>query len=125
MISYKLGLTGIAGAMIGAAVMQGLHAQARPPAYLVLEIDVKDANLFKQYQDKGSPLYPQFTGRFLVRGGKVEAFAAEPPKRVVIAEFDSIEKAQAFRDSPAYKELVPLRDRGADVHGYIAEGVEN
>ncbi len=125
MISHKLGLAGIAGAVIGAAAIQGLHAQARPPAYLVLEIDVKDADLYKQYLEKGGPLYPRFTGRFLARGGKVDAFAGEPPKRVVIAVFDSIEKAQAFRDSPAYKDLIPLRDKAAEFRGYIAEGVAN
>ena len=125
MVSLKPGLAGIAGAIIGAAAIQGLHAQARPPAYLVLEIDVKDADLYKQYLEKGGPLYSQFTGRFLARGGKVDAFAAEPPKRVVIAVFESVEKAQAFRDSPAYKELIPLRDRAAEFRGYIAEGIAN
>ena len=100
----KLVLAGILGAALGAVAMQVLHAQAKPPAYLVAEIDVTDADLYKQYLDKGGPLYAQFTGRFLVRGGKIDTFlAGEPPKRSVIAVFDSLAQAQAFRDLLAIK----------------------
>ncbi len=121
----KLVLAGILGVALGAVAMQVLHAQTRPVAYLVAEIDVTDADLYKQYLDRGGPLYAQFTGRFLVRGGKVDTFAGEPPKRSVIAVFDSLAQAQAFRDSRAYQELVPLRDKASKFRAYIAEGVAN
>ncbi len=121
----KLVLAGILGAALGAVAMQVLHAQAKPPAYLVAEIDVTDADLYKQYLDKGGPLYAQFTGRFLVRGGKIDTFAGEPPKRSVIAVFDSLAQAQAFRDSPGYQALVPLRDKASKFRAYIAEGAAN
>ena len=125
MDSRKLVLAASLGAALGAVAMQVLHAQAKPPAYLVAEIDVTDADLYKQYLDKGGPLYAQFTGRFLVRGGAIDKFAGEPPKRLVIAAFDSLAQAQAFRDSPAYQALVPLRDKASKFRAYIAEGVAN
>jgi len=65
------------------------------------------------------------TGRFLVRGGKIDAFAGEPPKRTVTAVFDSLAQAEAFRDSPAYQALVPLRDQASKFRAYIAEGAAN
>jgi uncharacterized protein (DUF1330 family) len=99
----RLVLAGIIGVSLGAVVAPVLYAQAGPPAYLVAEIDVTDAALYKQYLDKGGPLYAKFTGRFLVRGGTIETFAGEPPKRSVIAVFDSLAQARAFRDSPAYQ----------------------
>ncbi len=52
----------------------------------------------------------------------MDAFAGEPPKRAVIAVFDSLEKAQALRDSPAYKELIPVRDKASKYRAYIVEG---
>ena len=121
----RLVLAGIIGVSLGAVVAPVLYAQAGPPAYLVAEIDVTDAALYKQYLDKGGPLYAKFAGRFLVRGGTIETFAGEPPKRSVIAVFDSLAQARAFRDSPAYQELVPLRDRASTFRAYIVEGVAN
>lgn len=116
-------LVGIIGVSLVSGVTLALHAQAGPPAYLVAEIDVTDAALYKQYLDKGGPLYAKFTGRFLVRGGTIESFAGQPPKRSVIAVFDSLAQARAFRDSPAYQELVPLRDKASTFRAYIVEGV--
>jgi uncharacterized protein (DUF1330 family) len=119
---HKFVFGGVAGAALAAAAIQGLHAQARPPAYLVIEVDVINADLYKEYVDKNRPLTAQFGGRFIARGGTIEAFAGEPPKRAVIAAFDSIEKAQAFRDSAEYKALIPLRDKASKYRAYITEG---
>ena len=121
---YKIVLALVAGISIGGAAIQGLHAQAKRPAYLVIEVEVTDAAVYKQYTAKAGPFYLQ-AGRFIAQGGKIDAFAGEPPKRAVIAMFDSIEKAQAFRDSPAYKETIPLRDQSSKYRGYIVEGVPN
>lgn len=115
-------LVGIAGVVVGAAAMQVLHAQTKPPAYLIAEIDVTDANLYQAYQAKGGPLYGQFGARFVARGGRVDAFAGDPPKRAIVAVFDSLEKAQAFRDSPAYQELIPVRDKSSKFRAYVLEG---
>lgn len=122
---YKLAVAGIAGAALGAAAVQGLHAQAKPPAYLVIEVEVTDADLYKQYQSKAGPLQSRYSARFVARGGKVDSFAGEPSKREVIAIFDSLEKAQALRDSTAYKELIAVRDRASKYRGYIIEGAAN
>jgi hypothetical protein len=55
----------------------------------------------------------------------VAAFAGEPPRRGVIAVYDSPEKVQAPRAAPEYKALVSLRDRAADYHSFIIEGSAN
>jgi uncharacterized protein (DUF1330 family) len=105
--------------------MQGLHAQARPPAYLVFEIDVTDTDLYKHYTSKAGPLQSQYSARFIAQGGRIVAFAGEPPKRAVIAVFDNLEKAQALRDSAEYKELTAMRDKASKYRGYIIEGASN
>jgi uncharacterized protein (DUF1330 family) len=71
------------------------------------------------------PLQLRYSARFIARGGRLDAFAGELPKRAVIAVYDSLEKVQALRDSPEYKELIPLRGRAADYHSYIIEGTSN
>ena len=39
---HAVALSLLAGAALGAAAVQGLHAQAKPPIYYVAEIDVTD-----------------------------------------------------------------------------------
>ena len=118
-------IAGFAGATVGGGAVQILHAQSKEPAYLVAEIDVTHADLYKEYLTKGGPLYGQFGGKFLARGGRLDTFAGEAPNRVVIAVFESLERAQAFRDSPAYRALIPVRDESSKFRAYLAEGIPN
>jgi uncharacterized protein (DUF1330 family) len=120
-----IALAMLAGAVLGGAAVQSLHAQARLPAYQVIEVNVKDPDLYKQYAEKAMPLQLQYSARFIARGGKVDAFAGEPPRRAVIAVYDSIEKVQALRDAPEYKALVSLRDKAAEYRSFIIEGAAN
>jgi hypothetical protein len=39
---YTVALSMIAGAALGGAAIQGLHAQAKPPVYLIGQIDVSN-----------------------------------------------------------------------------------
>jgi len=46
--TYKFALAALAGIAVGSAVVEGLHAQTKPPAYVVVAIrSVKDADAFK------------------------------------------------------------------------------
>jgi uncharacterized protein (DUF1330 family) len=115
----------LAGAALGSAAVHGLHAQAKLPAYQVIEANVKDPDLYRQYTEKAMPLQLQYSARFIARGSKVDAFAGEPPKRAVIAIYDSLERVQTLRDSPEYKALVPLRDQAAEYRSFIIEAAAN
>ena len=78
----------LAGAALGAAVIQGLHAQAKPPVYYVAEIDVTNPETYgKEYAPKAQALIKSAGGRFLAAGQHVTSFEGEPPKpRVVIQQ---------------------------------------
>ena len=55
-------------------------------------------------------------------GGKTVAFVGEAPKRVGIQEWESLEKAQAFRNSDAFKKLAPQRDKAVKtIRSYAVE----
>jgi uncharacterized protein (DUF1330 family) len=124
-INFGTALGILAGIAIGGAAVQGLHAQTKPSAYQVIEVDVKDPELYREYQAKAMPLQLQYSARFIARGGKVEAFAGDAPKRAVIAVYDNIEKVEALRDLPEYKALETLRDKAANYRSYIVEGATN
>ena len=53
------------------------------------------------------------------------SFDGEPPKRVNILVFESMDKAQAWLSSPEYKAIVPLRDKVLKIRLYAVEGASN
>ena len=59
----------LAGFACGAAVVQGVHAQAKPPAYTIAEIEVTDPPMFQKYGDATRTSIPAAGGRVIVRGG--------------------------------------------------------
>jgi hypothetical protein len=67
---YKIALAALAGIGLGAAAIEGLHAQAKPPAYVVVAVrSIKDADAFKTgVVDKAtSAAFAAAGGRYLVR----------------------------------------------------------
>jgi uncharacterized protein (DUF1330 family) len=122
----KLALAVIAGAVLGAGATQVLHAQGGPPVYVIAEFDVTDAAGFRSYADANGALFQSMGGRYVSRGGSIEAIAGAPPKqRVAIYEFESMEKMRAWRDSPKYRELSAIRDRSSNFRSFAVEGLTN
>jgi uncharacterized protein (DUF1330 family) len=62
-------------------------------------------------------------GRFLVRGNPAKTFEAGENLRLVISEFDSVEKAIATYESPAYQEALKLLGDTAERDIRFVEGV--
>jgi uncharacterized protein (DUF1330 family) len=123
---YKWSIVLLAGAALGAVAVQGLRAQAKPPVYIVAEIDVTDPATYQTYVERNGALVQSFGGRFIARGGKTEAIAGPAPRgRVAIYMFDSMEKMQAWRDSAQYKELIPIRDKSSNFRSFAVEGLLN
>ena len=111
--NYKLVFGVVLGAALGAAAVQGLHAQAKPKAYSVTETEVLDATAQAAYSPQVQAAQKAAGGRsFRTAGGRIVALeGAATPKRVAITEWDSLEQAEAFYKSAAWKELAPQRDK--------------
>jgi uncharacterized protein (DUF1330 family) len=127
-IMNKLGSIGIAmvaGAALGAAAVQGLHAQAKPPVYQITEIEFLDRAAYeKDYVPKAQAAIRSAGGKFIAAGGATTTIEGDPPKaRVVIQQWESVEKIQAYRNSAAFKELLPLRDKLAKFRSFTVEGM--
>jgi uncharacterized protein (DUF1330 family) len=52
-----------------------------------------------------------FGGRFLVHGNPVDAVEGAWQGDLILIEFPDVERARAWWDSPAYREIMPLRTR--------------
>ena len=122
---YTVTLSLIAGAVLGAAAIQGLHAQAKPPAYIITEFEIVDQAAIKEFAPKVAELVKASGAKYLIRGGQIVSLEGEAPKRFTVQTFESMEKAQAFRASAGWKELTPLREKALKQRSFIAEGIVN
>ena len=121
---FKIALAVVAGAALGAAAMQGLHAQAKPKAYSVTETESLDAAAQAAYTPLARAAITAAGARnFGTGGGRIVAIeGAAAPKRVAISEWDSLEQAQAFYNSKAWKDLTPQREKAVKtIRRYVVE----
>ena len=118
------GLAMLAGVAIGAAAVNGLNAQGKPPgAYAVVDIsEITDQNTFGQILPKALPASEAFGGKYVIRTGKTTALDGTPPQRFVVIAFDSVEKAKAWDSSPAQTEVNDLRRKSTKSRVFIADG---
>jgi uncharacterized protein (DUF1330 family) len=114
----------LAGVAFGAGAVQVLHAQAKPPAYVVAEIDVHDATYDKEYVPGAIKAISQGGGTYIVRGGATASLFGEPPKpRIAIMVFANMDAAKATFSSPAYLEAKKVGDKYASFRIYAVEGM--
>jgi uncharacterized protein (DUF1330 family) len=95
------------------------------PAYVIAEVDVTDPEAYKLYADRAPNITQPAGGRYLARAGHVEALEGEPPRsRVVVIEFDDLEKARAFYYGRAYQEIIPLRQAASKGRLFLVDGAK-
>ncbi len=93
-------------------------------AYVIVDNEVTDQAVFAEYVEKIPQVVAAHGGRFLVRGGATEVVHGNrTPHRVVVIEFESFEGAKGFANSPEYRQLADLRERGSLTTTFIVEGV--
>jgi uncharacterized protein (DUF1330 family) len=94
-------------------------------AYVIAEVDVTDPEAYKLYAIKAPGVTLPAGGKYLARAGHVEALEGEPPKsRVVVIEFEDLEKARAFYYGKAYQEIIPLRQAASKGRLFLVDGAK-
>src|SRR5450756_447950 len=88
--NYKIAIALVAGAAIGGAAIQGLHAQAKAPVYSVSEIDVTNVAAYeKEFAPLAQASIRKSGGKILAGSQKVTSLEGTPPKsRVTIQVWD-------------------------------------
>lgn len=124
--NYKLAFTLLAGVALGGAVIEGLHAQMKPPTYVVIAIrKITDAGGYKEVMIKGPASAKAVGATFVIRSDKITSLDGPSPARFVLLKFDSPEKAMAWHNSAAQKEVDAIRVKTSDLLAFMVEGSEN
>jgi uncharacterized protein (DUF1330 family) len=113
----------LAGITVATGVIKVLHAEAKPPAYVVSEVDVMDDALYRAYEPLAAKALADAGGQYIVRDGRSVSLFGVPSKRVAIIRFDSLKQAEAAFYSPAYKAARKTGDDAANFRIYAIEGV--
>jgi len=94
------------------------------PAYVIVQIEVTNPTQYEKYKELAPAVVRQYGGRYLVRGQPVETLEGSwSPRRFVILEFDSIQKAKAWWNSAEYREPKRLRQASTRTEMICVEGI--
>jgi uncharacterized protein (DUF1330 family) len=120
----RMALTLLVGIGLGGTTVEMLRAQTKQPVYFIYQTELTSdaASYAKNYVAHIPSTLEPFGGRFLVRGGKVTRVEGDAPlPRISIIEFDSLDKAQKWYNSPDYLKLIPVRQVVMKTNSFIAE----
>ncbi|WP_050420408.1 DUF1330 domain-containing protein [Bradyrhizobium tropiciagri] len=93
-------------------------------AYVISEVDVKDAAGFEAYRTIAAQAIAQFGGRYLVRGGAADVVeGGPPPKNIIVVEFPSMARLREWYASPEYAEALKHRATALERRLIFVEGV--
>jgi uncharacterized protein (DUF1330 family) len=93
-------------------------------AYLIVDLDVKDAKGFDAYRQEVGPTIAQFGGKPVIRNGAFEVLEGNwKPKSVVMLEFPSMDALKRWYNSPEYKPLIAKRQAAAAGNLIAVEGL--
>jgi uncharacterized protein (DUF1330 family) len=126
---YAVAIATFVGIAIGGVAVQALHAQVKPRAYVVIEIDVVNQDaFFKEFVPVAVKTITDQGGKFLARGGKLVNIEGPAPlapedKRLTVVEFEDMEKAQATFASPSYGDVRTIGNKHAKFRIVGVEGV--
>ena len=93
------------------------------PAYVILDVVVTDPDRYEDYKKVSGATLEIYGGRFLVRGGAVERVEGDwTPSRIVVLEFESMERAKEWYDSEEYRGPKAIRQEASSARMIFVEG---
>jgi uncharacterized protein (DUF1330 family) len=115
-------LTGIA---LGGIGVHALHAQAKPPAYLVAAHEVTDMDGFnKQFAPAARASIKAHGGRLLAAGKGTMLLGNLPTARVAIVAFDNMDQLMTWWHSPEHQAAEKIGEKYAKLNEVAVEGIQ-
>jgi len=95
------------------------------PAYLIVDIDVKNPQEFEAYREALPGFIEKHGGKYLVRSVDHEVLEGDwVPTRLILFEFPDRASTDNFFKDPDYQPLKKLRHESASTNLVVADGFE-
>jgi uncharacterized protein (DUF1330 family) len=112
------------GAILGGAIVHTLHAQAKPPVYMIAINEISNPEGYsKQYLPTAQKTIKDHGGIYVAAGPGTRIDGSFPRGRVVILRWESMEALQAWRHSPEYEAIRKVGEGFAKYNVVAVEGV--
>ncbi|MEW5830702.1 MAG: DUF1330 domain-containing protein [Chloroflexota bacterium] len=93
-------------------------------AYVIVDIEVTDPVGYEDYKKLAAPTVALYGGKYIARGGPNETLEGDwRANRLVILQFETVEQAKAWLNSPEYAPARALRHKYARTNMVVVEGV--
>mgnify|MGYP002701244121 CR=1 FL=1 len=95
--------------------------------YLLVDVDIHNIDEYKKYLNKVKPMVEKFGGKYLIKGGKIDAKETDlwKPTRIVLVQFPNTTSALNWYNSEEYRPLKNLRLTNATSTILFIEGVDS
>jgi uncharacterized protein (DUF1330 family) len=90
--------------------------------WITLYRSVSDPAVLSEYARLATPAIQAFGGRFVTRGNPVKTYESGLNERSIVIEFDSVDRAIAAYESPAYQAAFKVLKGHAERDLRIVEG---
>ena len=94
------------------------------PAYVIFDVEVRDAQRYQDFMRWVKPALESAGGRYLARGGAHKVYEGDwAPRRIVVLEFPSVAAFETFYYGATYQALKAIRDECSSARLVAVEGV--
>ena len=122
---YAIALATLAGVAVGAAAIETLHAQAKPPVYMIAINELTNPDGYrKEYLPKARAAIKQYGGVYIAAGPGTIIDGSFPKGRVVILRWESMDALHKFRKSPEYQAALKIGKNYANYNVVAVDGVK-
>jgi uncharacterized protein (DUF1330 family) len=91
--------------------------------YIIADVQITDPEAYERYKAAVPATLAAYGGKFLVRGGHAETLEGIwEPNRIVVLEFESVEKAKAWWSSQEYAAPKQVRQSASVTKMVLVEG---
>lgn len=123
--TMKLAAAVFGGAILGALAIHGLHAQGRPPVFQVTLQDISNPEaLNKEFVPLARETIRNNGGKLVASGAPIVLEGSMAAKRIVINQWESVEKAQAWHKSADYQKARDIGNKYATFNIVLVEGAQ-
>lgn len=93
--------------------------------YIMIDLEITDPEGFQEYLKLAGPTVKQYGGKVLIGGATSQTLEGDwQPRLLSVGEFESVEQALRWYNSPEYAPARALRFKVAKNRAIVVQGLE-
>jgi uncharacterized protein (DUF1330 family) len=122
---FTVAVSMLAGAVLGGAAIQALHAQAKPPVYMIAINQVRNPDGYaKEYVPPAQKSVKDYGGEYIAAGPGMQVEGNLPDGAVIILRWESVEALQRWRNSPEFQAALKIGEQYAKFNIIAVNGIK-